>query len=355
MGVPGGPDGDLKAMTPRERVLTALDHRQPDRTPRDFWAEPPALRRLFEFLGHQDQERLLRELGVDVRHLDAGGPPERSLGGGLYRNMWGEQYIYRETGWGPMREDVKGALGGARSLADLEAFDWPTPDCLDHSRLRELARRHDDYALLYGSADIWQRPALVRGWQEMFLDMVEEPDRVHFLCRTFTDFYLEDYTRAAEATDGRLDLFLVISDLGSQQAPLISLGMFRRFVAPYLREMIHHIHALGARALFHSCGAIRPFIPDLIELGVDVLDPIQPTGPDLSPEALKADFGDRLCFHGGIDMQRLLPRGSQGEVRREAARYCDVLGAGGGYVLAPAHLIQPDVPPENVLAMYGVG
>ena len=117
--------------------------------------------------------------------------------------------------------------------------------------------------------------------------MASHPERVHFLCRKFTDYYLEDYTRAAEVTGGRIDLYLLISDLGSQHGPLISLAMFRQFVAPYLGEMARHIHQLGGRVLYHSCGAIGPFIPDLIELGVDVLDPIQPVSPIWSPNALR--------------------------------------------------------------------
>jgi uroporphyrinogen decarboxylase len=251
-----------------------------------------------------------------------------------------------------MREDVKGALADAKSLSELEAFPWPSPDCIDRSRLAEQCRRYENHALVYGFADVWQRPALVRGWQGMFLDMVERPDWVHFLSRTFTDFYLEDYNRAAEITAGRIDLYLLISDLGGQRGPLISPAMFREFVAPYLKTMVDRIHHLGGRVLFHSCGAIRPFIPDLVGLGVDVLDPIQPVGPSMEPGSLKAEFGDRLSFHGGIDMQRVLPAGSTAEVAAEVRRYCEVLGAGGGYILAPAHLFQPDVPPENVLAFY---
>jgi uroporphyrinogen decarboxylase len=251
-----------------------------------------------------------------------------------------------------MREDIKGALATARSFSDLEAFPWPTVDDLDYSSLARQARRHEDFALVYGFADVWQRPALVRGWQGMFLDLATRGEWAHFLCRKFTDFYRQDYTRAAEVTKGRIDLYLLISDLGSQRGPLISLGAFRQFVAPYLKEMIDCIHRLGGRVLFHSCGAIRPFIPGLIELGVDVLDPIQPTGPEMAPEGLKADFGRQLCFHGGIDMQHVLPSATPDEVRAEARRYCRVLGEHGGYILGPAHLFQPDVPPENVLAMY---
>lgn len=339
-------------MTSRERVLAALRHEQPDRTPRDFWAEPPTMKRLFAHVGHENKDRLLDELGVDVRHLEAAAPPERELSCRVFQNFWGERYVYNQTPWGPMREDMPGALSEVHSLAEVESFDWPSPDCLDRSRLKEQCGRYAEHALLYGFADIWQRPALVRGWENMLLDMSESPEWVHFLARKFTDFYLEDYTRAAELTGGRIDLYLVISDLGTQYGPLISPAMFREFVAPYLKELVDHIHSLGARALFHSCGTVRAFIPDLIQLGVDVLDPIQPTGPEMQPEGLKRDFGAQLCFHGGMDMQRLLPHGTPAEVEAEARRYCEVLGAGGGYILGPAHLFQPDVPPENILAVY---
>ena len=192
----------------------------------------------------------------------------------------------------------------------------------------------------------------MRGWEGFFLDMAERPDWVHFLCRKFTNFYLEDYTRAAEITHGRIDLYLLISDLGSQRGPLISMKMFHQFVAPYLKEMIDRIHQLGARVLYHSCGAISSFIPELIGLGIDVLDPIQPVGPKMQPESLKAEFGDRLSFHGGIDMQQVLPSSTPEQVQAVVQRYCRTLGAGGGYILGPAHLFQPDVPPENVLAVY---
>jgi len=339
-------------MTSRERVLAALRHEQPDRTPRDFWAEPPAWNRLLQHVGCSDKESVLDSLGIDVRHLEAPAPPEREIGGGVLQNFWGERFVYDATPFGPMRHDVKGALANATSLSDLEALDWPTPDCIDRSLLKSQCDSHPQHALLYGFADVWQRPALVRGWEEFFVDLVERPDWAHYLCRTFTDFYLEDYTRVADLTQGRIDLYLLISDLGSQTGPLVSRAMFLEFAAPYLKEMIERIHQLGGKVLFHSCGAIGPFIPDLIRLGVDVLDPVQPVGPVMQPEALKAAFGNQLSFHGGLDMQRLLPCGTPAQVRATARRYCETLGSGGGYVLGPAHLFQPDVPPENVLAVY---
>lgn len=340
-------------MNPRERTLAAINLATPDRTPRDFWAEPPELARILAHTGLPDEETLLQRLEIDIRRYTAPCPPEVDEGGGIYRNMWGERYVYRATEWGPVREDKPGALADAAGLAEIEGYAWPTPDDCDYSGVAGWCARYPDHALMYGFADVWERPALVRGWEQFLIDMAEQPEWAHRLCRIFTDFYLEDYTRAQQAAGGRIDLFLLLTDLGGQGAPLISPRMFEQFVAPYMGEMIDRIHELGARVMFHSCGFVRPFIPRLIELGVDVLDPIQPVAPSMSPEALKADFGDRLCFHGGIDTQYILTRGTPEEVAAEGERYSRVLGAGGGYILCSAHLFQPDVPPENALAMYG--
>ena len=339
-------------MNSRDRVLAALNLQTPDRVPRNFWAEPPAWNRLFQYAGHQDRERLLVDLKIDIRSLEIPGQPEKALGNGYFQNFWGERYVYQPTPWGPMREDIAGALSEAKTFDELVNFPWSSPDEFDYFGLPEQCRRWNDYALLYGFADIWERPALVRGLQNMFVDMIDRPDWVHFLSRKFTDFYKEDYVRAAEITKGRIDLFLLISDLGSQRGPLISRKMFTEFVAPYIREMCCLIHSLGAKVLFHSCGNIYPLISDLIELGVDVLDPIQPVG-EMIPEVLKTEFGNRICFHGGIDMQHLLPQGTPEQVSLNARYYEEILGKNGGYILAPSHLFQPDVPPENVFAVYG--
>ena len=118
-------------MTPRQRVLAALNHCQPDRTPCDFWAEEPTWNRLLAHVGHDDRGRVLDDLGVDVRHLTVPGPREQVVRTGVYQNMWGERFVYKGTSWGPMREDVPGAWPGPRSLADLKAFNWPTPDVFD--------------------------------------------------------------------------------------------------------------------------------------------------------------------------------------------------------------------------------
>ena len=338
-------------MTGIERVTAAINKERTDRPPFDFHAEDTTLNRLFAYLGHRDLERFLDEMKVDIRGFRAGEPANKSLENGVFENMWGERFIYRETEWGKEREDTHGALYGAESLEEIMSFSWPDNDMMDYGGLREqcLEARDKKLAIRYGFADIWQRPALVRGLENHLADMLINPEWVHYLSRKFTDFYVEEYKRAWEASGGNIDIFYVISDVGAQKGPLISRDMFDEFIAPYLLEITEMIHELGALAMYHSCGDIARFIPSIIGAGVDILDPIQPIGKEMAPESLKM-FSDKICFHGGIDVQRLIPYGTPEEIRREVRRYADTFGT--GYIACPAHLFQPDTPAENIIAFY---
>ncbi|MFB0562852.1 MAG: uroporphyrinogen decarboxylase family protein [Candidatus Lokiarchaeia archaeon] len=150
-----------------------------------------------------------------------------------------------------------------------------------------------------------------------------------------------------------LDFALLSDDLGTQQAPFISPKDYKEYWKPYHREMISRTKALTDGFIFwHCCGSIFPLIDHLIDIGIDVLNPIQPLAKGMNAEPLKKTYGDRLAFDGGLDVQKLLPRGTVEEVRAEVKRVIEILGENGGYVFAPAHNIQGDVPPQNVVAMF---
>ena len=338
-------------MTGRERLGRALRREPLDRPPTDFWAEEVAKERLYRYLGHRDLERFLDDMQVDIREVNAIAPKEVSLGNGVFQNHWGERYVYRQLEYGQMRDDMPGALSEAENIEDFIRFNWPVNDAFDYGHVAEECRaiRDKGCAVRYGSADIWQRPTLVRGMENAMMDMVLNPEWTHWMSRYFTDFYLEDYRRAWEASGGRIDLFVVYSDVGAQRGPLISGDMFREFVYPYLKEMADLAHGFGAGLLFHSCGDISSFIPDMIKAGVDVLDPIQPVTDNMLPENL-AGFKNDICFHGGMDVQGLLLRATPDEIKAAARRYFEALGP--GYILGPTHFFQPDIPPENMIAVY---
>jgi uroporphyrinogen decarboxylase len=338
-------------MTGRERLRRALMGESLDRPPVDFWAEEVTKERLFAYLGHRDLDRFFDDTQIDIREAGAIAPPETHLGNGVFQNHWGERYIYRQLPYGKMREDMPGALCGADSLEEIKAFPWPDNDDFTYTHLGERCQeiREKGCAVRYGFADIWQRPVLVRGMENAMADMLVNPEWIKWMSRRFTDFYLEDFRRAWEASGGRIDLFMVISDLGPQRGPLISLNMFREFIFPYLKEMADLAHNFGVCLLFHSCGDISSFIPDIIRAGVDVLNPLQPVNASMYPESLVKHKG-HICFHGGMDVQRLLPVATAAEIHTQARRYFHALGP--GYILAPTHLFQPDIPPENILAVY---
>jgi uroporphyrinogen decarboxylase len=341
-------------MTPRERVLAAVARRMPDRTPADYKAEPAVNRYMMEDLKVESYEDLLRRLEVDVRRLEPRyvGPPFRTFEDGVFEDYWGIRSKRLEAAHGSYDMHVRTPLWDARSVEDLAKHPWPTPDIFDYSVMREQCARYQGYAVMYEGADLFTRPCILRNMENVLVDMIERPEMAHYLFERFTDFYCEDVTRALEATGGGFDLYCEWSDYGTQRALLISVPMFREFIAPYLKRLIEVCHAGGAKFMAHSCGAIRPIIPDLIALGTDVLDPIQVTAAGMEPAELKRDFGARIAFHGGISTQTTLPFGTPDDVREAVRARIATLGAGGGYILASSHDISADTPAGNIKAMY---
>jgi uroporphyrinogen decarboxylase len=338
-------------MLPRERVLAAIDHRETDRVPVDLWAEEPVWDRLLADLGLKTRDAVLERLDVDVRYISPVYPPD-VVSNGVKQNMWGERWMMANTPWGRDWEHIAGALADVSSLDEIKAFPWPSCDDVDYSGLAAQCDKYAGYAIAYGNADFFERPALVRRWEDFLCDTSLNPDWVDFMTKKFVDFFVEDFTRCLEATRGRIDIFWALTDLGTQTGLLQSRRMYQRFIAPPMKTLADHAHRNGVKFMFHSCGSVRELIPDLIELGVDILNPIQPAAIGMEPEGLKRDFGQRLCFHGGIDIQYLLPLEPAEAVRAEVKRRVKILGKGGGYILAPSHNLQLDIPTENILAMY---
>jgi len=180
------------------------------------------------------------------------------------------------------------------------------------------------------------------------------PDLVDAVIDRLLRFYLEQTSRILEASNGRIDMVYIADDLGGQNGLLISPAMWQRYLKGPWKTFIDTIRERFGRHLrfhFHSCGSVLDLVPEFVEIGIDILNPIQPKAAGMAPGHLKKVFGDRLCFSGGLDIQELLPHGSRQEVRDEAIRLTRILGEEGGYIACPAHAVQPDTSVENVLAM----
>ena len=340
-------------MNPRERALMAINHECPDRVPVDLWAEPQVWSRMLNDMRLKTRDDLLNFLNVDVRYVEPVYPAD-TFENGIRQNMWGERWAMASTAMGDEWEHINGALENAGSLDDLKSFPWPNCDQVDYSTIALQCEQNEGYAIAFGSADIFERPALVRGLENMLCDTVVNREWVDFMIKVFLGFFVEDFTRCLEASKGRIDIYYALTDLGTQRGLLVSKETFDRFIAPSLRKLSGLAHSHGVKFMFHSCGAIRDIIPDIIKTGVDILNPIQPAAAGMEPKALKKDFGNEVCFHGGIDVQYLLPLDTPSKVSAETRRCMEILGENGGYIMAPSHCLQSDISTENIMAMYDV-
>ncbi len=194
----------------------------------------------------------------------------------------------------------------------------------------------------------WQ----LRGMQEMLMDLAMNPALPAYIMERITEVLVANIHAALAVAGDRIDMVYFYDDVATQQALMISPKMWGEYIRPCHQQLIDAAKQYGKQVMYHCDGALRPLIPHLLDMGIDVLNPVQADAPGMEPEGLKADFGDRLSFHGGIDIIDTLPRGTTDDVRAEVRERMQVLGEGGGYIMASSHHIQPDTPLANVLAMY---
>lgn len=369
----------------REIFAATMSHQQPRRVLVDFgkhigsfhrqayerlldYLDDPALPRHYQILDRMAQnvvldEAICQRLGIDFRWLvprwvgvhdvEVNGQPG-------YLDMWHTPHQFTDVGgYYAIAGQPLGDPG--LSLSDLGAFSWPDPDQPEmFAGLAEQARRwqaETDYVI---GADgikvgVLQTASQLRGYDKLFMDFALNPSLAHALLDRLSELINAMYAHYMQAVGAYVQVVVITDDQGTQNSLMISPAMFRQFIKPRLASQIATIqqYAPGVKVLMHCDGAILPIIPDLIEIGVDILNPIQTVVKGLEDtRALKARFGQQMCFHGAIDVQQVLPNATPEQVRQEVQRRIADLGAQGGYILAPCHNIGVDIPPENILALF---
>lgn len=338
-------------MTPRERWTAVLEGREPDRVPMDYWATGEATDKLLDHLGLQSMAEAKRRLHIDPVPTVGGryegpAPPEGE-------DIYGCRYRQVDYGTGTYKECVYNPLAEFESVEEIEdKFCWPDPDWWSYDHLPAEAEGTEDLPLRGGGSEPFLIYKSLRGMQQAYMDLVLNPEIVHYCLDKLFHLAYEDTRRIYEQIPGQVLISYVAEDLGSQEGLLTSREQINRFLLPRMKRMMDLVHEAGAYVFHHTDGAVRPILPDLIEAGIDVLNPIQWRCNGMEREGLKSDFGDRLVFHGAVDNQYTLAFGSVEEVRQEVRENIRILGEGGGYILAPCHNIQTVSPPENVVAMY---
>jgi len=371
----------------RERIQTALNHREPDRVPLDLGAtvltgiHVHAYQRLRQYLDLPDaggvhildmlqqlavvDEDMRQLLRVDVRDV---APRSSATFQVEIKDAGDYTFFYDEWGIGWRKPKVGGLyydmldnpLRDAQTFADIDAHPWPDP--LDPARFAGLGERAQDAAEVEGQgvvlgglcAGVLEMAAWLRGFENYYVDLAANQRLLGYLMDKVLDIKLAYWERALAEVGPYADVVQEADDFAGQSGMLLSPATYRALVKPRHKKLFDFLHARSqARIFFHSCGAIRQVIPDLIDIGLDILNPVQVSAAGMDSAALKRDFGRDLTFWGGgVDTQRVLGSGTPQQVREDVQRRIEDLAPGGGFVFATVHNIQPNVPAENVWAMW---
>lgn len=369
-------------MNSRERVMAAANHQEPDRVPVDmvltidvyrdmkklldmeYLPENPRMGRWTEV---QMPIEMIKKLGIDMYYISPRSGVSvhtKSFEDGSFTDEWGCYWKKTAIDGGHFYfELVNPPLAHATSIEDLENYIWPDPeDPKRYAGLKEEmneVRETTDLAILAKFAGaVFELATYMRGHELWYRDIVNNQEFAHALM----DKICQIQKRTNEVIMAEVGEYVDIlrlsgEDLGMQDRPLMSPKTFKKVVKPHLKEHFEHakktLHQYNpqAKIMLHSCGAIKPFIADLIDCGVDVLDPVQPAAANMNRYELKKEFGNDIVFHGNIDIQKILPFGTKEEITHEVRDAIKALAPGGGFLLSPAHNVQGDVSAENLVHM----
>ena len=368
-------------MTHRERIMAALKHQSPDRVPIDLGGTGSstisvrALERLRVYLNIPPEPPpflyskrsatalpdgvIIERFGIDTRPAKPGRPDvaaEREIDTNTFADEWGVTW-HRAPGEHFICVDGPFQHLTDPTPRDLEGFSWPNPSDPGYcrglgERVRKLHEETDRAVILNLFNGPVHQSQFMRGYAEWLEDLLLRPEFVAALAERITDLWLEMNTRVLEESKDYVDLVSYGDDIGTQHSPLMRPELYRKLIKPYHQRMAAAIKRFDKPIIYHSCGSVFSLIPDLLDVGIDALNPVQVAADGMDTKRLKQEYGRDLTFWGGVDTQRVLPCGTPAEVREEVRRRIEDLGEGGGYVLSPVHNVQPEVSPENLAAMF---
>jgi uroporphyrinogen decarboxylase len=333
----------MTSITPRERVWRAIRHEEPDRVPWHLGCTVPARRKLEAHYGTIQLDDVLGNHLAKYRPRSPDGLQE--IRPGHFRDDFG--VVWNRT--------VDPDIGVIEDyvLKDRSLAGYRFPDPHDPGRFQALpgfiAQHANRFRYVSVSFSLFERAWALRGMTELLIDMLEAPAFVDELLDALVEF---DLGLVEEAVKYNIDAVLFGDDWGQQNGLLFGARLWRRFIKPRLAVLYGAVKRAGKAVMIHSCGKVQELFPELIELGLDVFNPFQPEVMD--PIEIKRQFGDRLSFYGGMSIQKILPFGTPQQVRDEARRLVDIVGRGGGFILAPSHDMPGDIPAENVAAVVEV-
>lgn len=352
-------------MTPKERILAILNRQPVDRLPVDLWHTPEIAAALRQHFKAADDFAMWRALGLDKIVWDfmdyrmdagerAGGQSGAGAEDGGSRTMWGVPLTEIQSGEAHYAECSSAPMAEFNTPESIEQYEWwPRVERFDYDGAVALAKKASpDYAVIGPWVSFFEIYCQLRGLEQSMMDLVENPGLVEAILDRVETIQTEMMKVFFARAKGHLDLVFISDDIAGQKSLLMSPRLWERHLKPRLARWCDFIHGHGLRVFYHTDGAARPLLKPILDCGVDVLNPIQHACPGMDLEELKKEFGHRVIFHGGVDNQSVLPRGTVDQVRAEVRDCLRILGAGGeGFICSSCHNVQAGTPLENVLAM----
>jgi uroporphyrinogen decarboxylase len=340
-------------MTPRERWLALFARERPDRIPTDYWATDEVTERLLRELHCATKEDLYCKLNIDgVVSINA---PRTRLHhpDDPQADIWGIRKSKVDYGGGTYDEFANHPLADFTTVEEIHAFKWPSADDHDYEWYRKAIRNAPAHRLIQSCEfEPFLLYCAMRGMEQAMMDLIVEPEIAQVALDHILHYYRDLNRRTFEIGRGRIDVTYIAEDLGGQQSLLLSVDQIRRFILPNQKIMADLARSYGIHVFYHTDGAARDIIPDLIRVtGIELLNPIQWRCPGMEREGLVKDFGDRIIFHGAMDNQQTLPFGTAEDVRNEVLENIRIF-SGSRWVCAPCHNLQPVTPTENIVTLY---
>lgn len=344
-------------MTHLERYINSIKRKTFDRIPFSVGMTGEMAGKLAAYTGFEYGKLLYDVFKADIRGEGPRyiGPAMPSYEDGTYENMYGVRMRNVNYGHGTYSEAVGYPLVNAVTADEIKNYKWPRADMFQYEPMLETLRAYPDYPFMIGYHALGWHSWEMRGMEKFMEDLYAEEDIAEAIINAVSDFGYEYFKAVFEIKKGyeggNFTTIQLADDWSTQEDLLISPDMFRKFFKRHYKRIIDMAHSCGILVEFHCCGSQVKLIPDFIDLGVDILNPLQTSAKGMIPHKLKEEFGDYISFSGGVDVQTVLPNGTPQSVRDEVFYLLDTVGKGGGYILQPSHAIQVDTPPENIVAM----
>jgi uroporphyrinogen decarboxylase len=342
-------------MTSSERIMGTLNRTQIDRLPADLWATPEVMQSLKTHFRCETDDEVFTGLGVDkilwvMAPYQAPGANSELMTS--LTEAWEVERKEVNFGAGSYMEIAKYPLADITTVAEAEKFAWPDPDLFNYAALAPQCIANERWVRMLFFISLFELYCSIRPMDKALMDLYTDIDLAQYIIERIADVQLQYIEKSLQSAGDHIEVVYISDDMGMQDRQLIPTDKWEFYFHRHMGNIVDLIHSYGKLAFYHTDGSAPEIVDRLVDLGIDVLNPVQHRCPGMDRDRLAKLYGDRIVFHGGVENQQVLPLGTPADVRKEVMEDMRTLGKGGGYIVASCHMLQAGTPIDNILALY---